>query len=140
MKAQGAAALAAVATHLGGDLGPPHLGTLLTALLDALAGRTWTGKVRSNVYASECICVSSLAMVLELTVLIIKQICEYMYCISECVSVAGSAAQSYQHSLCVLQVRLCGLAVFLQCILLDDSKCLCNIHVCAGCKYVYINL
>ena len=55
MKAQGAAALAAVATHLGGDLGPPHLGTLLTALLDALAGRTWTGKVRCSISLYTCV-------------------------------------------------------------------------------------
>lgn len=45
MKAQGAATMATIATQLGANLGPPHLGTLLTALLEGLGGRTWTGKV-----------------------------------------------------------------------------------------------
>lgn len=32
----------------GSQLGPPHLNTLLSALLDALHGRTWDGKVREG--------------------------------------------------------------------------------------------
>ncbi|XP_046357928.2 proteasome adapter and scaffold protein ECM29-like isoform X1 [Haliotis rufescens] len=43
-KAQAAAAMSTVATKLGSSLGPPHLGNLLTALLNGLQGRTWDGK------------------------------------------------------------------------------------------------
>ncbi|XP_042307801.1 proteasome adapter and scaffold protein ECM29 isoform X4 [Sceloporus undulatus] len=43
MKAQGAAAMASIAKQTG-SLVPPHLGMVLTALLQGLAGRTWTGK------------------------------------------------------------------------------------------------
>ena len=45
MKSQGARTMAAIATKLGASLGPPHLGSVLSALLGALPGRTWTGKV-----------------------------------------------------------------------------------------------
>ena len=55
MKAQGAAALAAVASQLGSNLGEPYLGTLLSALLNALAGRTWTGKVTLNPSPKKCV-------------------------------------------------------------------------------------
>lgn len=46
-KAQGARAMKTVATKLGdsGNLTAPHLGLLLTALLNGLPGRTWAGKV-----------------------------------------------------------------------------------------------
>ena len=44
-KAQAARAMATVAQRLGSQLGPPHLGQLLDALLAALLSRTWTGKV-----------------------------------------------------------------------------------------------
>lgn len=45
MKAQAALSMKAVAEKLGTNLGPPHLGMLLSALLEGLAGRTWAGKV-----------------------------------------------------------------------------------------------
>ena len=45
MKAQGAAAMSLVAQKLGANLGPPHLGVVLSALVAGLGGRTWTGKV-----------------------------------------------------------------------------------------------
>ncbi|KAM6972070.1 proteasome adapter and scaffold protein ECM29 [Aplochiton taeniatus] len=44
MKAQGAAAMATVAKEQTGSLVAPHLGMVLTALLQGLAGRTWAGK------------------------------------------------------------------------------------------------
>ncbi|KAM6036464.1 proteasome adapter and scaffold protein ECM29 isoform 4-T4 [Theristicus caerulescens] len=43
MKAQGAAAMASIAKQTG-SLAPPHLGIVLSALLQGLPGRTWTGK------------------------------------------------------------------------------------------------
>uniref|UniRef100_A0A8D0E6M2 Ecm29 proteasome adaptor and scaffold n=1 Tax=Salvator merianae TaxID=96440 RepID=A0A8D0E6M2_SALMN len=43
MKAQGAAAMASIAKQTG-SLAPPHLGMILSALLQGLSGRTWTGK------------------------------------------------------------------------------------------------
>uniref|UniRef100_A0A8C5A5Q6 Ecm29 proteasome adaptor and scaffold n=1 Tax=Gadus morhua TaxID=8049 RepID=A0A8C5A5Q6_GADMO len=46
IKAQGAAAMATVAREQTGSLVAPHLGLVLTALLNGLAGRTWAGKVR----------------------------------------------------------------------------------------------
>lgn len=44
MKAQGAAAMATVAKEQTGSLVAPHLGLVLTALVQGLAGRTWAGK------------------------------------------------------------------------------------------------
>ncbi|XP_029470526.1 proteasome adapter and scaffold protein ECM29 isoform X2 [Rhinatrema bivittatum] len=44
MKAQGAAAMASIAKQQTGSLVPPHLGMVLSALLEGLPGRTWTGK------------------------------------------------------------------------------------------------
>ncbi|XP_064200970.1 proteasome adapter and scaffold protein ECM29 [Anguilla rostrata] len=44
MKAQGAAAMASIAKEQTGSLVAPHLGMVLGALLQGLAGRTWTGK------------------------------------------------------------------------------------------------
>uniref|UniRef100_A0AAY4AG20 Ecm29 proteasome adaptor and scaffold n=1 Tax=Denticeps clupeoides TaxID=299321 RepID=A0AAY4AG20_9TELE len=44
MKAQGAAAMATVAKQQTGSLVPPHLGLVLSALMQGLAGRTWAGK------------------------------------------------------------------------------------------------
>ncbi|KAK6324484.1 hypothetical protein J4Q44_G00038260 [Coregonus suidteri] len=44
MKAQGAAAMASIAKQQTGSLVVPHLGMVLSALLQGLAGRTWTGK------------------------------------------------------------------------------------------------
>ncbi|XP_030327058.1 proteasome adapter and scaffold protein ECM29 isoform X4 [Strigops habroptila] len=43
MKAQGAAAMASIAKQTG-SLVPPHLGIVLSALLQGLPGRTWAGK------------------------------------------------------------------------------------------------
>lgn len=45
-KAQAARAMSTVADKLGSNLGPPHLGNLLSALLVGLQGRTWAGKVK----------------------------------------------------------------------------------------------
>lgn len=45
MKAQGAAAMATVAKEQTGSLVAPHLGMVLTALMQGLSGRTWAGKV-----------------------------------------------------------------------------------------------
>lgn len=47
IKSQGAAAMATVAREQTGSLVAPHLGLVLTALLNGLAGRTWAGKVRA---------------------------------------------------------------------------------------------
>ncbi|KAJ8262299.1 hypothetical protein GJAV_G00164870 [Gymnothorax javanicus] len=44
MKAQGAAAMASIAKEQTGSLVAPHLGLVLGALLQGLAGRTWSGK------------------------------------------------------------------------------------------------
>ncbi|XP_053711143.1 proteasome adapter and scaffold protein ECM29-like [Synchiropus splendidus] len=44
MKAQGAAAMATVAKEQTGTLVAPHLGLVLTALMQGLSGRTWAGK------------------------------------------------------------------------------------------------
>lgn len=44
-KAQAAGAMSKVAEKLGSNLGPPHLGNLVSALLVGLQGRTWAGKV-----------------------------------------------------------------------------------------------
>ncbi|MFT7807466.1 proteasome-associated protein ECM29 homolog [Arapaima gigas] len=44
MKAQGAAAMASIAKQQTGSLVAPHLGMVLSALLQGLAGRTWAGK------------------------------------------------------------------------------------------------
>ncbi|XP_057700353.1 proteasome adapter and scaffold protein ECM29 isoform X2 [Corythoichthys intestinalis] len=44
MKAQGAAAMATVAKEQTGSLVAPHLGLVLTALMQGLVGRTWAGK------------------------------------------------------------------------------------------------
>lgn len=48
MKAQGAAAMATVAKEQTGSLVPPHLGMVLTALMQGLSGRTWAGKVTTR--------------------------------------------------------------------------------------------
>ena len=45
-KAQGARTLQTTASKLGSNLGPPHLGLVVNALLTGLSGRTWTGKVK----------------------------------------------------------------------------------------------
>lgn len=45
MKAQGAIAMASIAKQTS-SLVPPYLGMILSALLQGLAGRTWTGKVK----------------------------------------------------------------------------------------------
>ncbi|XP_074545554.1 proteasome adapter and scaffold protein ECM29 [Halichoeres trimaculatus] len=44
MKAQGATAMATVAKEQTGSLVAPHLGMVLTALIQGLSGRTWAGK------------------------------------------------------------------------------------------------
>ncbi|KAK3507508.1 hypothetical protein QTP70_027439 [Hemibagrus guttatus] len=44
MKSQGGAAMATIARQQTGSLVAPHLGMVLSALLQALAGRTWAGK------------------------------------------------------------------------------------------------
>ena len=38
--------MSTIASKLAGNLGPPHLGIVLTTLITGLAGRTWAGKVR----------------------------------------------------------------------------------------------
>lgn len=48
MKAQGAAAMATVAKEQTGSLVAPHLGLVLTALMQGLSGRTWAGKVMTS--------------------------------------------------------------------------------------------
>ncbi len=48
MKAQGAAAMATVAKEQTGSLVAPHLGMVLTALMQGLSGRTWAGKVTTD--------------------------------------------------------------------------------------------
>lgn len=53
MKAQGAATMASIAKQTGA-LVPPHLGMVLTALLQGLPGRTWAGKVKALSYAVGC--------------------------------------------------------------------------------------
>ena len=53
MKAQGAAAMATVAKEQTGSLVAPHLGMVLTALMQGLAGRTWAGKVTTEDTTSE---------------------------------------------------------------------------------------
>ncbi|XP_019632493.1 PREDICTED: proteasome-associated protein ECM29 homolog [Branchiostoma belcheri] len=62
-KAQAASAMNTVATKLGANLGPPHLGTMLKALVGGLAGRTWKGKEELlKAITSVCIqCKTSLA-------------------------------------------------------------------------------
>jgi len=50
IKAQAAATAHSVADKLGSQLGPPHLAVLLTSLVTALPGRTWTGKVMCIIY------------------------------------------------------------------------------------------
>lgn len=52
MKAQGAAAMASIAKQAG-SLVPPHLGIVLSALLQGLPGRTWTGKVTKELAPCE---------------------------------------------------------------------------------------
>lgn len=47
-KAQAARAMSTIADKLGSNLGPPHLGNLLSALLAGLQGRTWAGKVSNE--------------------------------------------------------------------------------------------
>ncbi|KAL4235658.1 hypothetical protein ACF0H5_004053 [Mactra antiquata] len=56
-KAQAARAMSMVAEKLGSNLGPPHLGKLLSALLVGLQGRTWTGK-ESLLKAIQIVCKS----------------------------------------------------------------------------------
>ncbi|XP_075681729.1 proteasome adapter and scaffold protein ECM29 [Rhinoderma darwinii] len=44
MKSQGAAAMASIAKQQTGSLVPPHLGMVISTLLQGLPGRRWTGK------------------------------------------------------------------------------------------------
>lgn len=53
MKAQGAAAMATVAKEQTGSLVAPHLGMVLTALMQGLSGRTWAGKVTTDYTTAE---------------------------------------------------------------------------------------
>ncbi|NXG01403.1 ECM29 protein, partial [Sakesphorus luctuosus] len=55
MKAQGAAAMATIAKQAG-SLVPPHLGMVLSALLQGLPGRTWTGKEELLKAISSVVC------------------------------------------------------------------------------------
>lgn len=50
MKSQGGAAMATIAKQQTGSLVAPYLGMVLSALLQALAGRTWSGKVSGHVH------------------------------------------------------------------------------------------
>lgn len=54
MKAQGAAAMATIAKQQTGSLVAPHLGMVLSALLQGLAGRTWAGKVIYSLKQTLC--------------------------------------------------------------------------------------
>lgn len=56
-KAQAALAMATVASKLQAQLGPPHLGNLLSALLVGLQGKTWTGK-EALLQAVQTVCTS----------------------------------------------------------------------------------
>ncbi|XP_041357221.1 proteasome adapter and scaffold protein ECM29-like [Gigantopelta aegis] len=56
-KAQAAAAMSTVASKLGSNLGSPHLGVVLKALLTGLQGRTWEGK-ESLLQALSTVCTS----------------------------------------------------------------------------------
>ncbi|KAJ7417539.1 proteasome-associated protein ECM29 isoform X2 [Willisornis vidua] len=58
MKAQGAAAMATIAKQAG-SLVPPHLGMVLSALLQGLPGRTWTGKEELLKAISSVVCACS---------------------------------------------------------------------------------
>lgn len=57
MKAQAALTMRTVADKLGASLGPPHLGVLVSALLEGLVGRTWDGK-DSLLKALATVCIS----------------------------------------------------------------------------------
>lgn len=50
MKAQGGVAMATIAKQQIGSLVAPHLGMVLNALLQGLAGRTWAGKVSTHIH------------------------------------------------------------------------------------------
>ncbi|XP_060085987.1 proteasome adapter and scaffold protein ECM29-like [Ylistrum balloti] len=56
-KAQAALSMATVASKLQAQLGPPHLGNLLSALLIGLQGKTWTGK-EALLQAVKTVCTS----------------------------------------------------------------------------------
>ncbi|XP_033738890.1 proteasome adapter and scaffold protein ECM29-like [Pecten maximus] len=56
-KAQAALSMATVASKLQAQLGPPHLGSLLSALLVGLQGKTWTGK-EALLQAVQTVCTS----------------------------------------------------------------------------------
>ncbi|XP_021353886.1 proteasome-associated protein ECM29 homolog [Mizuhopecten yessoensis] len=56
-KAQAALSMATVASKLEAQLGPPHLGNLLSALLIGLQGKTWTGK-EALLQAVKTVCTS----------------------------------------------------------------------------------
>ncbi len=62
MKAQGAAAMATIAKQQTGSLVAPHLGMVLSALLQGLAGRTWTGKVTHPLFLKHMICAEGQAL------------------------------------------------------------------------------
>ncbi|CAL1546641.1 unnamed protein product [Lymnaea stagnalis] len=64
VKAQAAKAMATVAQKLGGQLGQPCLGRILSALLEGLSGRTWEGK--EAVLKAVCtVCTSCRAEILK---------------------------------------------------------------------------
>ncbi|KAL8203023.1 UNVERIFIED_CONTAM: hypothetical protein K2H54_036013, partial [Gekko kuhli] len=58
MKAQGASAMASIAKQ-SGSLVPPHLGMVLSALLQGLSGRTWTGKEELLKAVASVVCACS---------------------------------------------------------------------------------
>jgi len=55
-KAQAAVTMSAIANKLGSSLSQPYLGQLLGALVNGLAGRTWTGK-EALLSAISCVCI-----------------------------------------------------------------------------------
>lgn len=65
-KAQAAAAMSTVADKLGSNLGPPHLGNLMSALLIGLQGRTWAGK-EALLHALQVVCTSCSDSLKEVT-------------------------------------------------------------------------
>ncbi len=94
MKAQGAAAMATVAKEQTGSLVAPHLGMVLTALMQGLSGRTWAGKVTTDTTEEQ-------KVILKLFfVFCLFQLCFVFLFVS------GGAIESHWISRLQMQVRL----------------------------------
>lgn len=116
MKAQGAAAMATVAKEQTGSLVAPHLGMVLTALMQGLSGRTWAGKVATD-YTKEWQ----------------KHNKEIVLALYLFIFVSGGAIESYWISSVQVQVRLfeelfCSINVNLQ----GGFFILCGFHYSSG--------